>query len=78
MEIFIQDIGMKAKLMEREFILIKMDLSWKVTGLMIKYMDVDKRFGLITHNTKVNSLRGKRMAKEYLYGVMEQNMKVIS
>lgn len=78
MEIFIPGIGMKGKLMERVFIPIKMDLSWKENGSTIKYMDLVKRFGLITHNTKVNSLKEKSMEKEYLYGVMEPNMKVNS
>lgn len=47
----------------------------KDTGKMIFNMDLEKRFGLITRSTRVNTTRGRNMAKVLMYGLMAAHTK---
>ena len=71
MEMFMKEIGLMIKQMEKEFTPTWMELDTLESGKWTNNMDEDKKYGQIMLLMKGSINMGRNMGKEYLNGQME-------
>jgi hypothetical protein len=65
------------RLMDLEFMFIKMVQNMRVNGKMIYNMDLARKYGLMDQNMKEIIMKEKNTEEDYIYGKMAQCIMVI-